>query len=179
MLGSYVRVVGNHVHDLCTAFVGQYGCAGIDHGNYSAVENDTTDNLIHDIGPQNDQTVWAHGIYHAINGGTIANNTIYRVSGYGIHLWHAANQVMIVDNTVSETGMLVSGGSIGGAILIGSGDNGSSTPVDNCVVSDNVVFDNLGVGIREDGWVGANNVYNGNTIYGNDPNWMLIAGTPQ
>lgn len=182
VLGSYVRVLGNHVHDLCQNIAfDQDGCAGIDQGNYGAVGNETTNNLIHDIGPQGTQTVWAHGIYHAMSGGSIVYNVVYRVTGYGIHLWHAANQVTIANNTIAESGTLIpaAGASMGGAILVGSGDDGSSAPVDNCVVSNNVVYDNPGVGIREYGWVGANNSYVGNTVYNNDPDWMLITGYPQ
>lgn len=52
-------------------------------------------------------------------------------------------------------------------------------PVDNRVVSNNVVYDNVGVGIREYGNVGKDNVYDGNTVSGNDPDWMLTAGSPQ
>ncbi len=180
-LGSYGNVVGNNVHDICTEYTGQTGCDGIDQGNYSAVGNNTTDNVVHDIGPQGDTTLWAHGIYHAIPGGTIANNTIYRVTGYGIHLWHAANEVTITNNTISQTGTVVSdsGDSIGGGILIGSGDDGSTGPVDNCVVTDNVVVDNPAPGIREYGDVGPDNVYSGNSVSGNAPDWMLIANSPQ
>lgn len=58
-------------------------------------------------------------------------------------------------------------------------DDESSTPVDKWVVSNNVVYDNPGVGIREYGWVGANNLYVGNAVYNNDPDWMLITGYPQ
>jgi len=37
-----------------------------------------------------------HGIYHANRGGRILNNLVYHNRAYGIHLWHAASDVVIL-----------------------------------------------------------------------------------
>jgi len=45
-----------------------------------------------------------HGIYHANRGGHILNNLAYHNRAYGIHLWHAASDVVISGNTVFNNG---------------------------------------------------------------------------
>src|SRR5262249_21109761 len=48
-LGSFVRVMGNHVHHI-PAECNNNGGAGIDNGNYRASDNDVVGNLVDDIG---------------------------------------------------------------------------------------------------------------------------------
>ena len=61
------------------------------------------------------------------------NNLVYRVSGWGIHLWHDANHVSIANNTIFN--------SANGGVLVGGGDyvNGRG-PADYVMVANNIVF---------------------------------------
>jgi hypothetical protein len=99
------------------------------------------------------------GIYQATSE-NVENNFVSNVSGYGIHLWHDANHVNIVNNTVSHNGR--------GGILVGGGDfHTSSGPDDYDVVANNVVYGNANSGIAEWGSTGTHNLYTNNASYGN------------
>ena len=177
---SYVRIFGNNVHNLGyddTTCV--YG-AGIDNTpNDAGHDDDVIGNVVHDIGNVNNTKQFLHGIYHANLRGHIWNNLVYRCEGWGIHLWHAANQVTIANNTVFNNGY--------GGIIIGDGDDtgGFPGPVvnDYTVVTNNIVYRNglnsnaSGYGIEEYGLTGTHNQYLNNLVYQNGPaDWNLQNG---
>lgn len=71
-----------------------------------------TDNTIHDGG----DAVFDHAIYmgtgQAQYSHTIRGNTIYNISGYGVHLYHYEYNAMIDQNTIHDcvaAGMLITG----------------------------------------------------------------------
>jgi hypothetical protein len=105
------------------------------------------------------------GIYHSNLRGRIVNNISYKVSGYGIHLWHAANQVTISNNLSFENWR--------GGIVVGAGDAPGGVTADNVLVSNNICINNKVYGIVESGATGANNKYLNNLIWGNDTNLLL------
>jgi len=177
---SYVRIVGNNVHDVghdTTACV--YGSGIVNHQNRAGHDDDVIGNVVHDVGNFGQTRQFRHGIYHANLRGYIWNNLIFRCEGWGIHLWHAANQVTIANNTVFNNGY--------GGILVGDGDDPGGFPQgvvnDNTVVINNIVFRNglqpgaMGYGIEEYGLTGRHNQYVGNLVYENGPkNWKLQNG---
>ena len=177
---SYVRIIGNNIHDLShdtTACV--YG-SGIDnHNNNGGHDDDVIGNVVHDVGDINTTYQFHHGIYHANLRGHIWNNLVYRCEGWGIHTWHAANQVTISNNTVFNNNY--------GGILIGDGDDYSPFPGpvvnDYTIVSNNIVYSNglnpaaSGYGIEEYGLTGTHNQYLNNLVYQNGPaDWNLQNG---
>ena len=152
---SYVRIIGNHVHD----FIG----TGIDDSlNYSHHDVEYIGNVVHDVGePGSNQN---HGLYLATKGGRIINNIVYRVvGGYCIHLWHAATDVRIAHNTVSECGSQDSGG----GIVVGAGDSPGGVTLENTRVENNIVIKSARMGIYETGKTGTNNHFINNLTYGN------------
>ena len=177
---SYVRIVGNNIHDLShdtTACV--YGSAIDNHNNAGGHDDDVIGNVVHDIGDITIAYQYHHGIYHANLRGHIWNNVVYRCEGWGIHTWHAANQVTISNNTVFNNNY--------GGILIGDGDDYSPFlgPVvnDYTIVSNNIVYSNglnaaaSGYGIEEYGLTGTHNQYLNNLVYQNGPaDWNLQNG---
>lgn len=176
--GSYTRISGNHVHDLglsggCTGG----GGAGIVNANYSGAEGDIIGNVVHDIGiPGECNTV--HGIYSSNRGGLIANNIVYRASSYGIHLWHAARNVVIANNTVFANGS----DSIGGGILIGNGDAPGGVALDHSTIINNIVYKNPRASIRQYCYekqecIGSNNVIANNLVSGNGRDISLKIGS--
>jgi parallel beta-helix repeat protein len=177
---SYVRIIGNHVHDLGRDTAAcRFGSGIVDHNNRAAHDDEVIGNVIHDIGDLRHPRQWHHGIYHANLRGRIVNNIVYRCEGWGIHLWHAATQVTITNNTIFNNAY--------GGILIGDGDDPGGFPPgvvnDYTVVANNIVYSNglgrdaSGYGIEEYGATGAHNQYLNNLVYLNGPaNWNLKNG---
>lgn len=177
---SYVRVIGNNVHDVGhDAAACPYG-VGIDNlPSNAGHDDDVIGNVVHDIGNFSQANSLQHGIYHANLRGHIWNNRVYRAAGWGIHLWHAANQVTISNNTVFNNAY--------GGILIGDGDDTGGFPAgvidDYTVVTNNIVYSNglqsgaSGYGIEEYGLTGTHNQYLNNLVYQNGPaDWKLQNG---
>lgn len=167
-LASHTRIEGNRVHDLavsggCTP----EGGAGIMNANYDASDGDVVGNVVHDIGvPGSCNTI--QGIYHANLRGRIVNNVVYRAASYGIHLWHAASQVLVAHNTAFANGAA----GMGGGILIGAGDGPGGVVLDHTRVVNNIVVNNPGASIRQycnagEDCIGNNNVVANNLVHGN------------
>jgi hypothetical protein len=163
--GSNVVIRDNHVHDIPAAGCTSNGGAGILSGNYTALDVDIIGNVVRDIGGFPASCNRVQGIYHSHRGGHIWNNIVYRIVGYGIHLWHFPYGVTIANNLVFQ--------SLSGGILMGSDD----IVADEFVVTNNIVFDNPGYGIREIGRTGVNNRFLNNLVYRNGSNWRLLTGT--
>jgi hypothetical protein len=123
--GNYARVIGNHVHNLPIACTGNNGGAGIDFDggekNYTTHNQEAIGNLVEDIGsgPRDGSCSLVHGIYMAVPYGRAVNNIVRRATGDGITSWHAATNLIIVNNTLVDNG--------GNGILVGNGDTGGST----------------------------------------------------
>ena len=164
--GSHVRFIGNHVHDIAgpTSALCANGGAGIFHGNYSGSDNDTIGNRVHDIGWTNAPLCatagsQVHGIYQANRGGHILNNLVYHNRAYGIHLWHAASDIVISGNTVFNNGS--------SGLVVGAGDKPQGNRADNCLVSNNIFAYNTRYGFVESGNTGTHNRYIKNLTYEN------------
>lgn len=166
--GAWVRMANNHVHDLalsggCTG----NGGGGIVNANYKASDGEISGNLVHDIGAPGACT-GVHGIYLANLRGRIVNNIVYRASAWGIHLWHAADQVLIANNTVIANGS----DKIGGGILVGTGDSPGGVVLSQTRVVNNIVAFNPHASIRQycdpgQACIGSGNVVANNVVYGN------------
>ena len=175
---SYTLVSGNHVHDLavsggCTSS----GGSGIVNANYRGSDGDIIGNVVHDIGVPGECN-GIQGIYSSNLRGRIYNNIVYRASAYGIHLWHAADNVTIANNTVFSNGA----GSIGGGILLGAGDRPGGVVLNNTRVINNIVYNNPAASIMEycysgQNCTGAHNTIANNLVYGNGSRIALRAGT--
>ena len=171
--GSHDRVTNTHVHNIANNVPClEHGASGItgDH-YYGGVLIGVIGNVVDHIGL--DQCQFFHGIYMSTSG-IVRNNIVNNASGYGIHLWHDATNVIIVNNTVFNNG---SAGSDGGGMVIGSGEYYHfSGPGDYNVVANNIVYDNRGWGIAENGNTGTHNTYTNNLVYGNGTDWALQNG---
>lgn len=175
---SYNAILGNHIHDMkvsggCTGS----GGAGIVNANYTGRDNDIVGNVVHDIGTPG-ACNGVHAIYHANLGGHIYNNIAYRASAFGIHLWHAANQVVVMNNTVFSNGSA----SMGGGIVLGTGDAPGGVTLDNTIVANNIVYNNPGASIWEycysgQNCIGSNVKVTNNLLYGNGKSISLKVGS--
>jgi hypothetical protein len=165
--GSYNRIVANHVHDIATRLpCTSKGGSGIGVDSYyKGMYSEVAGNSVHDIGPPGCRYV--QGIY-VNTPGTVRNNIVYRVAEAGIHLWHDAHKVIVVNNTVtaSNTGILVGGGDF----------YHTKGPNDHTHVFNNIVYDNR-YGISEQGATGKHNSYRNNLVFGNkEADWRLADG---
>ncbi len=109
------------------------------------------------------------GLYPSIPNGTISNNLVYGVVGYAIHAYHDVYNTKIVNNTVFGNG---NPGGDGGGIAIGGNTSGFPTSA-GFVVNNNIVYDNQGLGIHEEGTQGAN-TYSNNLVTGNSTNYGTL-----
>jgi hypothetical protein len=124
-------------------------------------------NVVHHVGPSSGGN-WYQGIYQTATG-TIKNNIVYAVSAAGIHLWHDANHIKIINNTSF-------GNDIG--YVMGGGDYiHTSGPADYIIVMNNIAFDNTSYGILQSGQNGSHNVFTNNLSYQNGQNWRLLGST--
>jgi hypothetical protein len=175
--GSHTLMARNHVHDIavsggCTG----NGGAGIMNANYRGTDNDIIGNVIHDIGLRG-ACNGVQGIYHSNLRGHIYNNTVYRISSYAIHLWHAANGVVIANNTLFANGAV----NMGGGILLGTGGQPGGVLLNNTKVVNNIVYDNPAASIQEycdpgQRCIGPNNTIAANLVYGNGNGISLLHG---
>jgi hypothetical protein len=176
--GSHTLMAGNHVHDIavsggCTG----NGGAGIMNANYRGTDNDIVGNVIHDIGLRG-ACNGVQGIYHSNLRGHIYNNIVYRISSYAIHLWHAANGVVIANNTLFANGAV----NMGGGILLGTGGQPGGVQLNNTKVINNIVYDNPAASIQEycdpgQRCIGPNNTIAANLVYGNGNGISLLHGS--
>jgi hypothetical protein len=174
---SWVRIANNHVHDLalsggCTG----NGGGGIINANYKASDGDIHGNLVHDIGVPG-ACPGVQGIYYANSRGRIYNNVVYHASAWGIHLWHAADQVLIANNTVFANGSA----KVGGGIVIGNGDSPGGVVLTGTRVVNNIVYRNPGASIRQycyphETCIGDGNVVANNVVYGNGSGIEMLVG---
>jgi len=169
LAGSYDRALNSHVHHIATNFAcNSNGAAAIlTDGYYGGVSNDATGNVVDNVGPGLGQCDFDQGIYIATSG-LVANNIVSGVSECGIHLYHNATAVTIVNNTVFSNGC---------GIVVGSGEyySGFTGPGDYNKTTNNIVYNNT-YGVVENGTTGLNNTYRNNLVFGNGTNWSLQNG---
>jgi parallel beta-helix repeat protein len=177
--GSHTLLAHNHVHHLAVSggCIGSGG-AGIVNADYRGSDGDVIGNVVHDIGVPG-KCSGVQGIYSSNRGGRIYNNIVYRVSAFGIHLWHAADNVTIANNTVFSNGAP----GMGGGIVIGAGDGPGGVVLNNTKVVNNIVFNNPDSAIKEfcykgEECTGTKNTIANNLVYGNGSGITLRKGTP-
>lgn len=165
--GSYDSIRDNHVHhiatlDTCTSAEG----AGVNiESYYHGINSEVIGNNVHDIGPAGCRAIQGININTPA---TVANNIVYRAAYAGIHLWHDATNVIVVNNTVSA--------SHSGIVVGGRDYYYTKGPDDFTHVSNNIVYDNKD-GISEVGDTGKNNTYHNNLVFENaGGNWRLANG---
>jgi len=156
-MASHVRIAGNRVHDIPVTDCTSDGGAGIDNGNYSAQDDDIIGNIVFNVGNPHRKCPRVHGIYHSNLGGHIWNNIAFHNEAWGIHLWHAATNVIIANNLAFQNGE--------GGIIIGAGDAPGGVVADNSLVTNNVLTQSP-KSIKEVGRTGPNNNYKLNVIFG-------------
>src|SRR6202795_3643 len=170
--GSYVRYIGNHVHDIAgpTSATCDLGGAGIMHGNYSASDDEMIANFVHDIGLVNSAQcpgyVTVHGLYHANLRGRIVDNLVIHARDYGIHLYHSATDVIVANNTSLENGA--------SGLVVGNSGGGSDN---NTIVTNNIFAHNNNYGFRDDsGTTGPSNKYDNNLTFNNGNGDYVASG---
>ncbi|WP_051933641.1 choice-of-anchor Q domain-containing protein [Massilia sp. BSC265] len=177
-MGSNTLVTNNRVHHItvsggCTGS----GGAGIVNANYTSSAGHIIGNVVHDIGKPGGCN-GVQGIYSSNKGSKILNNIVYRASAYGIHLWHAATDSIIANNTVFANGS----SGMGGGIVTGVGDKPGNIQLKNTMVVNNIVYKNPRQGISQycysgQNCIGSGNVTANNLVNGNGSAITLRAGS--
>jgi hypothetical protein len=154
----------NHVHDVAqtTPCDSKGGSAinGNDADTPAGINYVFNANWVHDIGQPSGGCHTIQGLYMA-SPGYVTNNIVYNVEYAAIALWHDADHVAVVNNTVFKSGY---------GIIVGTGNwYYRTSPGDYNVVNNNIVRDNpVGI-IEESGGVGygLHNTYTNNISYNN------------
>jgi hypothetical protein len=90
---------------------------------------------------------------------------VYANAGGGIHLWHDVHNVDIANNTSFGNG---------DGFIVGGGDYvHTSGPADYITVTNNIAFDNVGLGFDEEGQDGSHNLFTNNLSFKNGQDWRL------
>ena len=175
---SYTIVASNYIHHMmvsggCTGS----GGAGVVNANYNSSDGDIVGNVIHDIGVPG-KCNGVQGIYSANLRGKIMNNIVFRASAWGIHLWHAADNVLIANNTVFANGT----SSMGGGMMLGVGDSPGGRVLNNTRTINNIVYKNPAYGIRQycysgQNCIGSTNTTANNLVFGNGTNVTMRVGS--
>jgi Right handed beta helix region/Protein of unknown function (DUF1565) len=158
--GSHTRAIGNHIHHLDpTSCPGGSGI--FSWGNYQITDIDYIGNVLHDIGNVDSANPcsFTQGLYIGNSGGKVLNNIVYRISGFGIQMWHAASNMVIANNT--------SFANMQSGLVVGGGDSGLTTGANNTAVFNNIFVNNRNYGMTQQGTYGPSNTFKNNLIYGN------------
>jgi hypothetical protein len=172
VLGTHVRVIGNHVHDIpgqpgCSS----YGASGVEQGNYSGGYMEVIANVVHNVGAGGPGSCNKyHGIYLAAPFDTAVNNISYHNASKGIGTWHAAAHNTISNNTIFRNDV---------GILVGAGDTPCfrTCSADHLIVSNNIMYDNKAIGFWQYSKAGPHNVYTNNLAFSNGVQNVLLQGT--
>jgi Right handed beta helix region/Abnormal spindle-like microcephaly-assoc'd, ASPM-SPD-2-Hydin len=156
--GNATKIIGNHVHDILTGTCNDNGGSGI---NLNGTNAQVIGNYVHNMGPYPSACGYVQGIYFLTTGGFAENNISFDNSGFGIQLWHNPQNITLSNNTIFNNAS--------GGIVLGTDDAGVT--VDYITVNSNIVTNNGGVGIEEQGGsessTGIHNSYHNNLVYGN------------
>ena len=171
VLGTHVRVVGNHIHDV----PGQRGCsssgaAGVEQGNYSGGYMEVIANVVHNVGAGGPGSCNKyHGISLAAPFDSAVNNISYHNASQGIGTWHAASHNRINNNTVFDNDV---------GILVGAGDSPCQQTcfADYMVVSNNIMYHNKATGFWQYSKAGQHNIYTNNLAFANGDRNVLLQG---
>jgi parallel beta-helix repeat protein len=166
---SHYKALGNNIHYTppdCNS-----GGAGIQSDCFDCTDITSDGNVIHDIFV-NTSCGLTHGIYYASpNAGTIINNLLYNNSGWGIHLYHCAQNVVIANNTVMTSGH--------SGILVGSFDDcGGLFGTGNVIVNNLVTNSTNGCIEENNSGRTCHNTFLNNTCYANGGAGNTIALLP-
>ena len=164
--GSYDRIRYNHVHDLKAPLGSCPQGAGIMMGDMSTIGQEAEGNVVHDVGPPPGACREIHGIYVSAPGCKVTNNLLFANSGMGIQLWGRPDHCLVANNTIFANGR--------GLVVGGDPKHGVN---DYTIVSNNIVYRNLDVGVYESGLSGRNNRFIHNLVFGNKTNWFLKTGS--
>jgi Protein of unknown function (DUF1565) len=167
--GGHTTFAYNHVHDLAANVSTATDFAPYKSGHYTNAPCSIHDNVFHDIGYSGSEPHANYAIY-AVCSGSIYNNFISRIGSIGIHIWHAASNLYIYNNTISDIGNKNVQG-IG--ILIGAGGSDAKTDA-YFDVHDNTVSNTYYSIMAESeapGTISPASVFKNNRLRGNQVDW--------
>jgi hypothetical protein len=166
--GTRSVIRDNYVHDVarwCLCSSGKGGAAINIDAHQNGGLSDAISNWVRDIGQHGDGCNRIQGIYVS-SSGSVINNVVYRViDGAAIHLYHEANRVKVINNTVAASNV---------GIVVGAGGyRGLKVEHKDSLIYNNIAYDNyIGIGefVDRDGIMGIND-YKNNLVAKNTHDW--------
>lgn len=172
--GSFGEGHGNYIHDIPAPGNDGFGGAGIAHSEFPTHTDGIADgNVVARIGGYVPGGInnSVQGLYAAIPNVTYSNNIVYGVLAYAVNTGHYSINCIIVNNTLFGNGnvALDSGGVVITATDAAPTSNGHR-------VRNNIIYDNQGIGIHEEGTQGSDIIYSNNCVVGNNTNFGNLNG---
>ena len=171
--GAYTVIRHNKIHGILPNTCKGIGGSGI---QLDSSHDQAIANYVYQIGPQSGSPLYPcsyiHGIYFLKPFGMAVGNVVFQTSGYGIHEWHQASDITVVNNTTFNNGY--------GGILVGNDGSEAPNQNDRSVVDNNIAYRNGKFGIHEccnKAFTGNCNLYNNNLLFGNPTNIELQTGS--
>ena len=172
--GSFDEIRNNYVHDVPAINTGGFGGAMINFSNFPTKTNGIADsNLCLRIGDitTTPPSSSVQGLYAAIPNVTFSNNIVCGVEAYAINTGHYSINCIIVNNTLFGNGN--PGLDSGGVVLTAT----DAAPTSNGHrIRNNIIYDNKGIGIHEEGTQGSDIIYSNNFVVGNNTNFGTMNG---
>jgi hypothetical protein len=175
MAHSFGEVYLNYVHDIPVLGSIGFGGAGIAFSEYGFTNGIADSNIVARIGTfrntNSSDNNKQQGLYPSIPFCTFTNNIVYGVNAYGFNSGHFATNCVIKNNAFFNNGnsFLDSGG-----IVITATDSGNVS--DHHRIRNNIIFNNLGTGIHEEGTQGSDIIYSNNCVFGNNTAFGALNG---
>lgn len=172
--GSFDEARRNFIHDIPAPGNDGFGGAGIDFSNFPSTTDGIADgNIVANIGAYDaagfNNSI--QGLYASIPRITFSNNIVYGVLAYAVNTGHYATSCTIVNNTLFGNGNVDLDS--GGVVITGT----DAAPTSNGHhVRNNIIYDNQGIGIHEEGTQGSGNLYSNNLVFGNNTNYGVLNG---
>lgn len=171
--GDHTTIEHNRIHGILPDTCNGIGGSGI---QLDSSHDRVIGNYVYQIGPQPGSPLYpcsyVHGIYFLKPYGLAAENIVFEASGYGIHEWHQASDITVVNNTIFNNGF--------GGVLVGNDGRGNPHQNNNSITDNNIVFANGKFGIHEcctKAYTGLCNLFDNNLLSGNPVNVELQTGS--
>jgi hypothetical protein len=163
---GHVEFAYNTVHDLPSGLGAATDFEPYGNGSYTGAPCSVHHNVFHDIGYGGGLQLGDYAMYIACGADSwVYDNLVYREGSIGMHLWHAADHVHLVNNTIDGAQYV--------GILVGTGDSGGVSGATFDVTNNVVTSSHYGIMAEANApaTISSSSVFRNNLVHGNQIDW--------